>query len=77
MTDLEGHAVTDAADAVDDALTPTAPTPTTLPVCEGDTWETLADRAGVDVLDLLSANVDLGRPSSRPPLVVGQSLALP
>lgn len=46
-------------------------------VRDGDTWAIIAARAGVDVGDLLAANIDLGRPSSRPPLVVGQSLALP
>jgi LysM repeat protein len=49
----------------------------TITVQPGDTWDSIAERAGVDVDDLLGANFDLGRPGQRPPLRVTQVLRRP
>ncbi len=54
-----------------------AAAPDMITVQPGDTWDTIAERAGVDVDDLLGANFDLGRPGQRPPLRVTQVLRRP
>lgn len=56
-----------------------SPEPATesLTVETGDTWDRIAARVGVDVDELLGQNIDLGRPTHRPPLVVGQVIRLP
>lgn len=56
---------------------PAGPGIPTITVETGDTWEKLAERAGVDVDELVGANMDLSRPGQRPPLRVTQVLYLP
>ena len=60
-----------------DSLDQAAAAPGTITVQPGDTWDSIAERAGVDVDDILGANFDLGRPGQRPPLRVTQVLRRP